>query len=124
MPTLKSFEELECWKACQEVKLWVMKIIKQFPPEEKYDLTDNIKRAANSTTRNIAEGFGRFTYKENARFVIISKGSMTEVLDDAITAKMKDYITKEELEIGREKIDRALQLINGYLRYLNNPKNK
>jgi four helix bundle protein len=119
MATLKSFEDLDCWKASFEVKIWVMEIIKQFPCEEKYDLIDNMKRAANSTTRNIAEGFGRYHYKENIQFVRIAKGSMTEVLDDAITAEFKNYISKKELEIGRTKITRALQLMNGYTRYLN-----
>ncbi len=119
MATLKFFEDLDCWKASFEVKIWVMEIIKQFPSEEKYDLIDNMKRAANPTTRNIAEGFGRYHYKENIQFVRIAKGSMTEVLDDAITAEFKNYISKKELEIGRTKITRALQLMNGYTRYLN-----
>ena len=119
MATIKTFEDLDCWKACFEVKIRVMKIIKHFPPEEKYDLFDNMKREANSTTRNIAEGFGRYHFKENIQFVRIAKGSMTEVLDDAITAEYKKYISKEELEIGRTKITRALQLLNGYIRYLN-----
>jgi four helix bundle protein len=119
MATLKSFEDLDCWKASFEVKIWVMEIIKLFPSEEKYDLIDNMKRAANSTTRNIAEGFGRYHYKENIQFVRIAKGSMTEVLDDAITAELKNYISNKELEVGRTKITRALQLMNGYTRYLN-----
>ena len=119
MPTLTSFEDLKCWKACQEVKLWVKKITKTFPSFEKFDMIDNMRRAARSTTRNIAEGFGRHHDKENIQFVRISKGSMTEVLDDAITAKLEEYISEEEFEIGKEKITIALQLINGYLRYLN-----
>ena len=62
---LSSFEELECWKACRIVKDEITLIIKTFPDSEKYDMVDNMKRAARSTTRNIAEGFGRHHHKEN-----------------------------------------------------------
>ncbi len=44
---------------------------------------------------------------------------MTEVLDDAITAEFKNYISKKDLEVGRLKITRSLQLMNGYIKYLN-----
>lgn len=58
MATLQSFEELECWKACREVRQRVGQLVKQLPREERYELGDNINRAARSSTRNIAEGFG------------------------------------------------------------------
>jgi len=61
----KSFEELECWKACTEVRRFITKLVKKFPPEEKYGLAGDMKRAARSTTHNIAEGFGRYHYQEN-----------------------------------------------------------
>ena len=67
-----------------------------------------MRRAARSTTRNIAEGFGRHHDKENIQFVRISKGSLTEVLDDAITAKLEGYISEEEFQFGKEKITTAL----------------
>ena len=41
-----SFEELNCWKACRDVRIDVMKLIKKFPPEEKYALTDGMRRAS------------------------------------------------------------------------------
>ena len=48
--SIKSFEELKCWQACREVRKYVMEIIKKFPPEKKYALTDG----SISSTENIA----------------------------------------------------------------------
>ncbi|MCJ7553716.1 MAG: four helix bundle protein, partial [Ignavibacteriaceae bacterium] len=56
---IKSFEDLECWKASMEVRKYISVLINKFPACEKYDLVDNMKRASHSATRNIAEGYGR-----------------------------------------------------------------
>ena len=60
--SFKSFEDLECWKACTEVRRFITDLVKKYPKEEKYALVDDMKRAARSCTHNIAEGFGRFHY--------------------------------------------------------------
>lgn len=65
---IQSFEDLECWKACNEVKMFIAGIIKKLPAQEKYDLADNLRRASRSATRNIAEGYGRFHFRENIQF--------------------------------------------------------
>ncbi len=118
MASLKSFEELKCWKACREVVRWVSAITKTYPKEEKYDLVDNMKRAFRSSTRNIAEGFGRHHHRENIQFCKISRGSLTELIDDLITSLDEGYLTSKSYEEGRQKVESALQLVNGYIRYL------
>ena len=118
--SLKSFEELECWKACKIVKDDITKIIKTFPDSEKYDLIDNMKRAARSTTRNIAEGFGRHHHKENTQFCRISRGSLYQLIDDLLTSKDENYIDDKVYEDLRIKIENALEILNGYIRYLTN----
>ena len=115
---IKSFEDLECWKACVEVRKFISQIIKKFPSSEKYDLVDNIKRASRSTTRNIAEGYGRFHYKENKQFCRISRGSLFELIDDLITSRDENYITEKECSEGKSKIEKALNILNGYINYL------
>jgi len=65
----QNFEQLECWKACRNLRLFaVKKVVPLLPPEERYRLTDQLVRAARSTTANIAEGDGRFHYLDNAKF--------------------------------------------------------
>ena len=121
MGSFTSFEQLECWKACRVVLKWVKEAVVKLPVRE-FDLKDNITRAARSTTRNIAEGFGRFSYQENIQFCRISRGSLFEITDDAITLYEENYITEEEYKNGRQKIDYAIKLLNGYIQYLQRQK--
>jgi len=120
--SFSSFEDLECWKACTEVRRFISELVKNFPKEEKFALVDDMKRAARSTTHNIAEGFGRFHYQENVQFCRISRGSLYELIDQLITSQDDGYITSEEYEKGRSLIERALPLLNGYIKYLSERK--
>lgn len=121
---IKSFEDLDCWKASSEVKKFISCIIKKLPASEKYDLIDNMKRASRSATRNIAEGYGRFHFKENIQFCRHSRGSLFELIDDLITSKNENYITDEEYLEGRNKIEKALSILNGYINYLGRALNE
>lgn len=97
----------------------IIDIVKSYPKEEKFSIVDNMKRAARSTTQNIAEGFGRFHYRENMQFCRISRGSLFELIDDLITSKDEGFISHENYQHGRDKISNALALLNGYISYLN-----
>lgn len=119
---LKSFEELECWKACRESRMEVSRILNKFPTEEKYALTDNMRRASRSITENIAEGFGRFHFQENIQFCRISRGSLFELIDQYITAKDEKYINNDDYNKGRELLNKAIGLLNGYINYLEKAK--
>ena len=114
---------MQCWQACREVRIFITELIKNYPREEQYSIVDNMKRAARSTTQNIAEGFGRFHYKENLQFCRISRGSLFELTDDLITSIDEGFIKKEDYELGRNKIANALALLNGYIKYLNSKAN-
>ena len=60
---IKTFEDLKCWQACRELRLFVdEKIVPILPKEEKYRLSDQLIRASRSSTANVAEGYGRFHY--------------------------------------------------------------
>ena len=87
-------------------------------------MVDDMKRAARSTTHNVAEGFGRFHFQENVQFCRISRGSLYELIDQLITSKDDDYITSEEYEESRTLISKALALLNGYIRYLSRQKDR
>ena len=116
--SFKSFEDLECWKACTEVRRFISELVKKYPREERFALVDDMKRAARSTTHNLAEGFGRFHYQENVQFCRISRGSLYELIDQLITSKDDGYITSEQYEKGQDLIAKALALLNGYINYL------
>jgi four helix bundle protein len=120
----KSFEDLVCWKACRDVRKFITELVKKYPREEKFSLVDDMKRAARSTTHNIAEGFGRFHFGENIQFCRHSRGSLNELIDQLITSLDDEYISQEEYEKGRKLISKALALLNGYINYLKRRKNE
>jgi len=115
---IRSFTDLDCWKACRVVRNKFSGIIKNFPAEEKYALTDGIRRASRSITENIAEGYGRFHYQENIQFCRHSRGSLFELKDQLITAFDENYLTRDEVNEVNGFIDKALSLLNGYINYL------
>ena len=118
----KSFEELDCWKACTDVRRFITELLKSYPKEERFALVDDMKRAARSTTHNITEGFGRFHYQENIEFCRHSRGSLNELIDQLITSKDEGFIRDAEYAEGRKLISKALALLNGYISYLSHQK--
>lgn len=83
-----------------------------------------MRRAVRSTTENIAEGFGRFHYQKNIQFCRISRGSIFELMDQFITTLDQDYISKEDYNKGRELLEKAKSILNGYIKYLQKAKEK
>ena len=116
-----NFEELHCWQECYNLKIYLKEnVLIKLPKNEKFELHSQILRAARSSTANIAEGWGRYHYKENINFLRYSRGSIAEILDHSIEAKDCDYINLETLIEIRLQTEKCIQLINGYIRYLSN----
>ena len=121
---VRSFEDLECWKACRNLRRFVSEeVVRRLPKEERYRMGDQILRAARSTTANIAEGYGRFHYLDNAKFCSNARGSCWEALDHLITARDEGFVPEELLVRGRELVGHAVRLINGYMKYLKRTRN-
>jgi len=92
MKKTKSFEELIVWQKTHQLTLDVYKMAQQFPKEEIYGITSQIRRASVSIAANIAEGYRRRTRKDKARFFNISEGSLDEVKYYLILAKDLSFI--------------------------------
>lgn len=75
-----SFEKLKIWQKSRVIVREVYKIVYKFPPQEKYALSDQLRRAVISVSSNIAEGTGRFSSKEKVHFCEIAYGSLMEVI--------------------------------------------
>ncbi len=121
---LRTFEDLECWKACRDLRRFAAMIAKKLPKEEDYRLKDQILRAARSSTANIAEGYGRFHYQENIQYCRNARGSVYEVLDHFITGNDEELLTAEILKECRLKVEKSVSLLNGYIRYLETKKQR
>lgn len=95
---------MKIWSEAHGLVLEIYKITKNFPKDEVYGLTSQIRRAAISIPNNIAEGTGRNGNKELSRFIFISIGSSNEVEYLIKLSFDLSYINKSEYEALTEKI--------------------
>jgi four helix bundle protein len=113
---IRDFKDLEVWKVARELRQEIYKLAKSLPELEKFGLANQLRRAAISVTANVAEGFSRFGYQENAQFCRLARGSLYELRDHLTSCVDAGYMPLTE---GR-RLDRiaqpATQLMNGYLR--------
>lgn len=114
---LRGFEDLDCYKLTLQVFREAYRVVDLLPPEEKYNLADQIRRAATSALLNIAEGYGRYHYLDSLRFYYIARGSIMETLSAFIACKERNYISGI-LEQQRELCHSALRSLNGYIRFV------
>ena len=114
----KSFTELEVWKKARALKNDIKELAQTFSSEEKFKLTDQIIRSSRSITATIAEGHGRYTFKDQLHFCIIARGSLSETYNHLIDAFDCNYINQELLNSFKYKIEEVERLLNGYITYL------
>jgi four helix bundle protein len=114
---LRGFEDLDCYKLALTVLDESYRASRLLPPEEKYNLVDQIRRAAVSVTLNIAEGYGRYHYLDSLRFYYIARGSLEETLGAFIVCDKLGYIPGE-LSKQRLICGNAIRSLNGYIRYV------
>ena len=113
-----SFEDLQIWQEARKFRIKISDKVKDLPIEEKYRLADQMIRASRSITANIAEGYGRFHYKENMQFCRQARGSIYEMIDHLTVALDEGYITFQDFEYLRNECYTLLKMLNGYIRYL------
>lgn len=80
-----------------------------------YSLVDQMRRSASSVTSNIAEGFGRQTYKEKVCFYYIAQGSLTELKNQLLIAKDVKYFSVMDFQILAEKANATHRLLQGLI---------
>ena len=104
------------WKHARRLRQEIYRVAGDFPSQEKYGLSSQIKRAACSVTANLAEGYGRYSYQENVQFCRQSRGSLYELRDHLTTALDAGYIRQEKYEQLESMAMSAIKLVNGYIR--------
>ena len=113
----RGFEDLECYQLALQVLKEAYRVVKRLPPEERYNLARQMRKAAVSVVLNIAEGYGRYHYLDSLRFYYIARGSLDETLSGFIICDEAGY-TSGELPRQRELCHSALRSLNGYIRYV------
>lgn len=91
------------------------KILPNLPPEEKYNLDIQIQKATASSTANIAEGYGRYHYREGIQFYRISRGSLYELKDHQVACYDLEYISKDLFAEGTDLLESTKRTLNGYI---------
>lgn len=119
---MRSFEDLNVYQKARAFRIDVSNVVKGFPNDEKYRLTDQLLRSSRSVTAQIAEGHGRFHYQENIQFCRIARGSLDETHEHLNTALDEGLIDKIIWDDLIEKKTAVIQLLNGYINYLRKSK--
>ena len=114
----QTFEDLEVYQVAREFRKAMYRVAKQLPEEEKFGLISQVRRAAVSLTNNIAEGHGRFHFLEQIKFMLQSRGSLEELMDDLNVCADEQYLANAEIEKLKQQAWRVHKLINGYIRFL------
>jgi four helix bundle protein len=114
----RTFEDLEVYRVAREFRKAMYRVAQQLPETEKFGLASQVRRAAVSLTNNIAEGHGRYHFLDQIKFVLQSRGSLEEMLDDLNVCEDEEYLAISELESLKQEGWRVHKLINGYIRFL------
>lgn len=110
-------KQLEVYKASKAYVLSCYKITNDFPPNEKFAMTSQVRRAALSTHLNISEGASRKSIAERRRFYEISRGSMVEVDAAMDIADELGYLKSLDLNDFRESTIQAFKLLSGLINH-------
>ena len=107
-----SFEKLNVWIDSKELIKLIYNVTKEFPSEEKFGLTNQLRRASVSIASNLAEGTSRHTNKDKAHFTTLSFSSLMEVLNQIIIARELDFLNEENYQILRLEIEKVSNKLN------------
>jgi four helix bundle protein len=112
MSYIFSFEKLNVWIDSKELIKSIYNITKLFPDEEKFGLTNQLRRASISVASNLAEGTSRQTNKDKAHFTTLSFSSLMEVLNQIIIAKELNLLSENNYQEIRPQIEKISNKLN------------
>ncbi|HWQ60565.1 MAG TPA: four helix bundle protein [Candidatus Fimivivens sp.] len=113
---IRSFTDIVAWQEGHKVVLEIYRVTKSFPKEELFGLVSQMRRCSVSITSNIAEGFGRFSYKEKIQFYFIALGSVTELQNQMLIARDVGLLSKKDFDGLAERSVSVHKLINGLIK--------
>lgn len=113
---IDSFTKLDAWKEAHRLTISIYKVTKQFPKEEMFGLTSQMRRCGVSGPSNIAEAFSRNFLKEKQQFFAIALGSMSELQSQLLIARDLGYLSPAEFAELAEQTVRVKKLIYGLSR--------
>lgn len=115
MPKMRDYKKYTVWELGHEITLETYKLTKNFPNDENFGLTSQMRRASSSIPANIAEGCGRESDAEFKRFLIIAQSSASELEYFIILTKDLDYIMNKELLSIHDKVNKVRRSLNSLI---------
>ena len=101
----KKFTDLRVWQESHTLSLEIYKLTKNFPKDEIYSLSSQLRRASVSVSSNIAEGYNRFSRKEKIQFYSVSLGSVAEVHSQLMLARDLGYVSAADYSLIEARIE-------------------
>ena len=121
--TVMNLDKLEVWVRAKNFALSVYKeVVPRLPSDEKWNLTQQLKRAAQSIPANIAEGHGRYHFLDNVRFCYIARGSLTELQSHMELAHDLGFLPDEIYKRMTTQAESVGKQLNNYIAYLKRSK--
>jgi four helix bundle protein len=113
-----TFEKLKVFQAALDLRVAIQRITTPFPKTELFGMVSQLRQAAGSVTRNIAEGEGRLTMGERRQFLSNARGSLYEVQSELLAARRLHYIDEPTLRATLKLAVDVGCLLAGYIRYV------
>ncbi len=107
------FEKLDVWHRAVDFADLVYSLTRQFPSDERFGLTSQMRRASVSISSNIAEGSGRVSDKEFGRFIEIAYGSVMEVVSQAQIAQRQNFLSIEDHNALNQPAEELSRMLSG-----------
>lgn len=114
---VKTHKDLDVWKKSIDFITLLYKVTTNFPKDEIYGLTNQMRRAAVSIPSNIAEGAARKSNKEYIQFLYIALGSAAELETQLLTSKNVNYIDDKSFDLLIKERDEIARMLFGLIRY-------
>lgn len=112
---IRDFTDLVTWQEAHTLVLYVYTLTKHYPKNEAFGLVTHMQRAAVSVTSNIAEGFGRRTFKDKCHFYYQSRGSLTELKNQLLLSRDLSYISPTEYSKVNALMEKSGRLLHGLI---------
>lgn len=107
-----SFEKLNVWQKSRQLALELYKVTKSFPDEERFGLVSQIRRCTISISSNIAEGTGRHSAKDKARFTEIAYSSALELLNQITISNDLEFVSNQDYQSIRKKVSEITAMLD------------
>jgi four helix bundle protein len=108
---MRNFRELKVWRKAHLLALSVFKHSRTFPADERFGLTAHLRKTATSVSSNIAEGCGRRSERDIARFLTIAAGSASELEYQLLLAHDLEYLPKDAYANLNEQVAEVKRML-------------